>query len=188
MRKRDDSKPMSRPIQINDACWGEKRRGGKHGRGADGKAPFVAAVACRTNGRPLAMRLTPGAGFRSDSIGRGAETHRAPEAKVTSDGLHCFRAFVETCPHWTLASGCGPSSAETPELTWANTMLGNVQCSLHGTYPAVRKKHLGRYLGAFAHRFYRRFELGSMIDRLASIACQKTPLPYRLAAMAPVHA
>jgi ribosomal protein L37AE/L43A len=61
------------------------------------------------------------------------------------------------------------------------------QTSLHGTYKAVRGKQLVRYLGAFAYRFNRRFELGSMIERLAYVACRTAPLPYRFATMAEVH-
>jgi len=112
----------------------------------------------------------------------------APEAEVTSDGLQCFRAIVETCPHWSIKTGGGSSSIETPEFTWVNTMLGNVKKALHGTCHAVREKHIGRYLGAFSYRFNRRFVLGSMIERLAYVACRTAPLPYRLATMAEVHA
>ena len=187
MRKRDDSKPLTGPVQVDDAYWGGERRGGKRGRGAGGKTPFVAAVACSADGRPLAMRMTPVKGFRSDSIAGWASIHLASDAEVTSDGLHCFRAIVETCPHWSIKTGGGPSSVETPEFTWINTMLGNVKKVLHGTYHAVREKHLGRYLGAFSYRFNRRFELGSMIERLAYVACRTTPLPYRFATMAEVH-
>lgn len=187
MRERDDSKPLTGQVQVDDAYWGGESRGGKRGRGAGGKTPFVAAVACSTEGRPLAMRMTPLKGFRSDSISSWASQHLSPHAEVTSDGLPCFRAIVETCPHWSIATGGGPSSMDRTEFTWVNTMLGNVKNALHGTYHAVRKKHLGRYLGAFSYRFNRRFELGSMIERLAYVACRTAPLPYRLATMAEVH-
>ena len=36
--------PLGGWVQINDAYWGRQRRGGKRGRGAPGKTPFVAAV------------------------------------------------------------------------------------------------------------------------------------------------
>jgi transposase-like protein len=187
MRERDDSRPLDGPVQVDDAYWGGESRGGKRGRGAGGKAPFVAAVACSADGRPLSMRMTPLKGFRSDSISRWASQHLSPHAEVTSDGLQCFRAIVDTCPHWSIATGGGPSSMDRPEFTWVNTMLGNVKNALHGTYHAVRKKHLGRYLGAFSYRFNRRFELGGMIERLAYVACRTAPLPYRFATMAEVH-
>lgn len=150
MRERDDSIPLTGPVQVDDAFWGGQRRGGKRGRGAAGKTPFVAAVACNSDGRPLAMRMTPVKGFQSDSTDRWAQKHLSPNARVTSDGLPCFRAIVETCPHWSVATGGVPASVEEPEFTWVNTMLGNVKNTLHGTYHAVRRKHLGRYLGTFA--------------------------------------
>lgn len=50
MRERDDSKPLTGSIQGDDAFWGGERRGGKRGRGAAGKTPFVAAVACGGDG------------------------------------------------------------------------------------------------------------------------------------------
>lgn len=51
-------------------------------------------------------------------------------------------------------------------FTWVNTMLGNAKNTLDGIYQAATKKLVGRHLGAFAYQFNRRFELGSMIERL----------------------
>ena len=187
MRERDDSKPLTGSVQVDDAVWGGERRGGKRGRGADGKTPFVAAVACSAAGRPLAMRMTPLKGVRSESVDRRARQHLSPDAEVTSDGLQCFRAIVETCPHWSIATGGGPTIVENREFTWVNTMLGNVRNAIHGTYHAIHGKHLGRYLGAFAYRFNRRFELDRMIERFAYVACRAAPLPRKFAVMAEVH-
>jgi len=180
MRERDDSKPLTGPVQVDDAFWGGERRRGKRGRGAAGKTPFAAAVAHGAEGRPLAMRMTPLKGFRSDSIDRWARQHLSPDAEVTPNGMPCFRAIVETCPHWNIATGGGPASVEKPKLTWVNMMLGNVQNAIHG-------KHLGSYLGAFAYRFNRRFELDRMINRQAYVACRTAPLPKRFATMAEIH-
>lgn len=188
MRERDDGKRLTGAVQVDDAYWGGEKRGGKRGRGAGGKTPFVAAVACSDDGRPRTMRMTPLKAFRSESISSWAAQHLSPEAEVTSDGLRCFRAIVETCSHWSIVTGHGPASVEEPAFTWVNTMLGNVKNALHGTYHAVQAKHLGRYLGAFAYRFNRRFRLDQMVDRLACIACRTPPLPYRFATMAEVHA
>ena len=188
MRERDDSQPLNGSVQVDDAYWGGERRGGKRGRGASGKTPFVAAVACSSDGRPLTMKMTPVQGFRRDSIARWARTHLSPDAEVTADGLSCFQAIVDTCPIWTITTGGGPGSMEIQEFTWVNTMLGNVKNALHGTYHAVRSMHLGRYLGAFSYRFNRRFELGAMVECLAYVACRTPPLPYRFATMAEVHA
>jgi len=187
MRERDDSKALTGLVQVDDAYWGGERRGGKRGRGSAGKTPFVAAVACSADGRPLAMRMTPLKGFCSDSVDRWARQHLSPDAEVISDGLPCFRAIVETCPHWSIVTGGGAASMQTQEFIWVNTMLGNVKNAIHGVYHAIHGKHLGRYLAEFSYRFNRRFELDRMVERLAYVACRTAPLPYRFATMAEVH-
>ena len=54
MKERDDSQPLSGHIQIDDVYWGgEHHQGGKRGRGASGKTPFVAAVQTNEEGRPV---------------------------------------------------------------------------------------------------------------------------------------
>jgi hypothetical protein len=187
MRERDDSQPLNGLVQIDDAFWGGERRGGKRGRGAAGKTPFVAAVACSSDARPLKLRMTPLKGFRTKSIAHWARAHLAPGCEVTSDGLQCFRAIAAVCPHRSITTGGGPASVEKPEFAWINTMLGNVKNAIHGTYHSLHGKHLGRYLGAFAYRFNRRFALDRMVERLAYVAARTPPLPYRLATMAEVH-
>ena len=187
MRERDDTTPLSGAVQVDDAFWGGERRGGKRGRGAAGKTPFVAAVACSSDGRPLRMRMTPIKGFSSQAIGQWAQCHLTADSEVISDGLYCFRAIAAVCPHYSMTTGGGPASVEVPQFNWVNTMLGNVKNSLRGTYHAVRSRHLGRYLGAFSWRFNRRFELERMVQRLAWAVCHTPPLPYRLATIAECH-
>ena len=58
MKERDDSKPLTHFIQIDDAYWGGKKRDGVRGRGATGKIPFVAAVSTNKHGHPLEMRFS----------------------------------------------------------------------------------------------------------------------------------
>ncbi len=187
MRERDDTTPLSGAVQVDDAVWGGERRGAKRGRGAAGKTPFVAAVACSSDGRPLRMRMTPIKGFSSQAIGKWARSHLTADSEVISDGLYCFRAIAAVCPHYSITTGGGPASVEVPQFNWVNTMLGNVKNSLRGTYHAVHSRHLGRYLGAFSWRFNRRFELDRMVQRLAWAVCHTPPLPYRLATIAECH-
>ena len=149
-------------------------------------------TSCQLRKRPLIQchrchHQTSLQGFCSDSVDRWARRHLSPDAEVTSDGLQCFRAIVETCPHWSIATGGGPSSVEKQEFTWVNTMLGNIKNAIHGTYHSIHGKHLGRYLGAFAYRFNRRFELDRMIERFAYVACRTAPLPRKFAVMAEEH-
>jgi transposase-like protein len=188
MRERDDANTLTGLVQIDDAYWGGERRGGKRGRGSAGKTPFVAAVACSPDGRPLRMRMTPLRGFFRDSLGQWAGQHLSPQAEALSDGLAGFRAIAATCPHRSIRTGSGPASVERPEFLWVNTMLGNVKNAIHGTYHSILRKHLGRYLAAFAYRFNRRIELDQMIERLAYIACRTAPLPRRFEIMSEIHA
>jgi len=181
MKERDDCQPLAGHLQIDDAYWGGERRGGKVGRGASGKTPFVAAVQTDDNGRPLKMRLTRVAGFRREAIAEWVARHVQPNSVVTSDGLACFNGISDAgCEHWYVVTGGGPNSVKTPELQWVNTLLGNIKRSIHGTYHAVSPKHLPRYLAEFSYRFNRRFKLAEMLPRLAYIALRTPPMPYRL--------
>ncbi len=188
MKERDDDQPLWGFIQVDDAVWGGERHGGKRGRGAEGKTPFVAAVQCTQDGRPLRMCMSPVKGFRTTEIEAWAKRHLTPGSVVISDGLRCFQAIAGTCEHWSMVTGGGPDSMKIPNFTWVNTMLGNVKKALHGTYHAIHRKHVGRYLAAFCYRFNRRFDLSALVPRLAVAACRTPPLPYRLAMMAEVHA
>jgi hypothetical protein len=58
MKEREDSKPLSGFIQLDDAYWGGERHGGKRGRGLEAKTPFVATVQTSEDGFPITMRFT----------------------------------------------------------------------------------------------------------------------------------
>ena len=50
---------------------------------------------------------------------------------------------------------------------WVNTTLGNIKTAIAGTYHHVGAKRAPRYLASFAYRFNRRFQLDSIVGRLA---------------------
>jgi len=108
------------------------------------------AMRVRDDRRPQRMRMTPLKGFRNDSVDRWARIHLSADAEVISDRLACFGAIVETGPHWSIDTGGGPSSVEKPEFTWVNTVLGNVENAIDGTFHGIAGKRLGRYLGALS--------------------------------------
>jgi hypothetical protein len=72
-------------------------------------------------------------------------------------------------------------------MIWVDTMLGNVKNAMHGTYHAIRAKHLPRYLAEFSYRFNRRFDLEAMVGRLGRATTVTPPMPYRLVKLAEVH-
>nr|MBP9655739.1 transposase [Rhodocyclaceae bacterium] len=119
---------------------------------------------------------------------RWSRTKLAPGTTVHSDGLACFAAVNQAgCTHRpTVMSGPGIGRRRLA-LTWVDTMLGNVKNAIHGTYHAIREKHLPRYLAEYSYRFNRRFDLASMLARLAAAAAQTPPMPYRLVKLAEAH-
>jgi hypothetical protein len=89
------------------------------------------------------------------------------------------------CLHTSIKTGSGKQAARTPAFKWVNTALGNIKAALVGTY---REKHVPRYLAEFEYRFNRRYDLESMIPRLAFVALRTAPMPYRLLKLADVAA
>ena len=68
MKEHDDNQSLSGNIQMDDAYLGGERPGGKRGRGAAGKTPFVAAVQTNGDGHPIAMRLSKLQGVRKTEL------------------------------------------------------------------------------------------------------------------------
>ena len=107
MKERDESGRLGHIVQVDDAYLGGETRGGKRGRGAEGKTPFVAAVQVTEEGRPVALRMSCVKGFRKQEIDR----HLRRETVVYSDGLACFRGVEEAgCEHRPRVTGGGPVS------------------------------------------------------------------------------
>lgn len=181
MKLCDDSQALSKFVQIDDAYLGGKRKGGKRGRGAEGKTPFVAAIMTNDKGHPISMRFSVVAGFHKNDISNWAKKHLFPGTSVVSDGLNCFPAVKDAgCSHHAIVKGGGATSMEHSEFKWVDTMIGNVKNSIHGTYHAVSRRHVPRYLAEFCFRFNRRFELGKMIKQLAQAAVSTLPMPQRI--------
>jgi transposase-like protein len=188
MKERDDARPLSGEIQLDDAYWGGKKRDGKRGRGASGKTPLVAAVSFNEDGHPIAMRLSAIAGFTKSEIGQWSRKHLAPRSRVISDGLGCFPAVqASDCNHEAFITGSGSRYRGAEVFKWVNTILGNVKNSIHGTYHAISEEHLPRYLAEFCYRFNRRFKLDELIPRFAYVAVRTPPMPQRLLKLAEVR-
>jgi hypothetical protein len=127
-----------------------------------------------------------GAREQSDKL---VSTALKPGANIVSDGLACFAAVTQAgCLHSSIKTGSGKQAARTPAFKWINTALGNIKAALVGTYQAVREKHVPRYLAEFEDRFNRRYNLETMIPRLAFVALRTAPMPYRLLKLAHVAA
>ena len=128
-------------------------------------------------------------GFRRGEIAALAKRNFAPASTVVSDGLRCFNGVGSAgCVHQPIITGSGRKAARNPAFKWVNTTLGNIKSAIIGTYPAIRGKHVPRYLAEFEYRFNRRYDLAAMMPRLGYVALRTPPMPYRLLKLAEVHA
>src|SRR6185295_19699342 len=68
MLAREAAKPLQGRVELDDAYLGGERSGGKRGRGAAGKTPFVAAVETTAERKPRRLKLTVVKGFRKKEV------------------------------------------------------------------------------------------------------------------------
>ena len=180
MARREADTPLSGRVEMDDAYLGGARAGGKRGRGAPGKTPFVAAVSTSPEGRPRKVKLVPVKGFRKREIARGAKRWLAPGSEVLTDGLRCWNALDGVVgSHRAIRTGSGRQAARMAPFKWVNTTLGNIKSAITGTYPKLGPDHAQRYLASFAWRYNRRYQLNTMIPRFVHSAARTQPIPYR---------
>ena len=123
MMERDRDHPLGGFVELDDAYLGGERSGGKRGRGAPGKTPFVAAVETNEQGHPLRMKLTVVEGYRLTEIAAWAQQHLSTGTRVVSDGLACFNGVTDAgCVHQPIVTGGGKAAVERPEFRWVNTI------------------------------------------------------------------
>jgi ribosomal protein L37AE/L43A len=188
MMERDATKHLSGRVELDDAYLGGERTGGKRGRGAPGKTPFVAAVETTPEGQPVRLKLRRVASFCTRSITMFAKRSLDRACEVVSDGLACFGGVADAgCTHQVVKTGSGAAAARIPTFKWVNTALGNIKAAFVGTYRAIDQKHVPRYLAEFEYRFNRRYDLAAMMPRLLWAGVRTTPMPYRLLKLADVY-
>ena len=182
MAEREAKKPKPEGrVEVDDAYLGGERSGGKRGRGAAGKTPVVAAVETTAERKPRRLKLTVVKGSRKKEVEKLAKRDFAPGSNVVSDGLSCWPAVEGAgCAHFPMVTGSGKRAASWAPSRWVNTTLGNIKTAIAGTYHHVSAKHAQSYLTSFAYRFNRRFQLDSIVERLAWAAAHAAPQPYRI--------
>lgn len=180
MLERDEKKPLSGDIEMDDAYWGGKSSGGKRGRGSPKKTPFLAAVS-KVDGKPDQIKLCVIKGFRTEEIKQWSEKNLETGSSVLSDGLSCFRGVKKAgFNHHYLVVGNSRDANKTASFDWVNTILGNLKTALAGTFHKLSAHHLQRHLATFQYRFNRRYRLKEMLPRLAWVALRTPPMPRRL--------
>ena len=141
----------------------------------------MAAVETTPERRPRKLKRRPVKGFRKREVERLARQHLASGATVVSDGLSCWTAVEAAgCAHEPMVTGSGKQAARRAPFKWVNTTLGNIKTAIAGTYHHVSAKHAQSYLSSFAYRFNRRYQLDTIVERLAWAAACTMPQPYRI--------
>ena len=181
MFERDKGKKLRGDIEADDSYLGGERRGGKRGRGSEGKIPFVVAVEKSEEGHPKRIKLQVLPGFRKKAVERWAKDHLEAGSCVTTDGLNCFRGVIGAgCSHQEIVVGEKRKSIDISEFNWVNTVLGNLKKTLSGTYHSMSPKHVQRYLSEFEYRFNRRYDLKGILPRLLYSSVRTKPMPLRM--------
>jgi transposase-like protein len=178
MTEHDAIHQLNGVVQMDDAYLGGERAGGKPGRGSENKVPFVAAVSLDERGHPKHLKLNVLSGFTSQAMAVLAKANLTTGTHVVSDGLACFGAVAEAgCLHEPVVVG-SLKPRDLPNFVWVNTVLGNLKTSLSGTFHSLNFLKYGqRYLGAFAYRFNRRFDLRGLVARLIVDVARAKPHP-----------
>src|SRR5271165_5176671 len=119
MMERDATKKLTGRIEIDDAYLGGERSGGKRGRGAAGKPPFVAAVETTPDGKPVRIKLGRVSAFSNLALSAFAKRCLGPSCTVVSDGLQCFASVTDSgCTHQAIKTGGGPAAPRKPAFKW----------------------------------------------------------------------
>ena len=113
---------------------GGERHGGKRGRGAEGKTPFIAAVQTSRNENPaerkvVYLKVQTLNNFRGRSLKAWAKRNLARTSEVLSDGMPGFRTIGEVVQHHEMKEMPGGwRSATSPPM-----------CSSGRTGSAIRR-------------------------------------------------
>jgi ribosomal protein L37AE/L43A len=188
MLEREQTRPLDGRIEMDDAYLGGARSGGKRGRGAPGKTPFVAAVETTANGKAHRVKLRRVRRFTKKVIKAVTSRIVTEGAHVVTDGLGCFNGVADAgCTHEAIITGAGRKAARHPAFSAVNTVLSNIKTAIAATFRSGAQKHTPRRLAEFAYRFNRRYDLPAMIPRLAWIGVRTPPMPYRMLKLAEDH-
>ena len=65
------------------------------------------------------------------------------------------------------------------EFVWPDTVIGNIETALRSPHHSMKGKYARRYLSELEYRFNRRYDLPSMVPRLAWAAARAPPTTER---------
>lgn len=133
MKSADDSRVLEGLIELDDVYFGGKRKGGKRGRSAPGKTPFLAALSRNEKGHPIYMRMSKVQPFTSSEVNRWSVKHLHPESVVITDKFSPFKRLSDTVAfHGSINTSHIYDDPDNKSFIWVNTMIGNVKRAING--------------------------------------------------------
>ncbi|CRI66049.1 ISXO2-like transposase domain-containing protein [Thiocapsa roseopersicina] len=98
MAERESGRLLTGVVVADDAVVGGKRRGGKRGRGAEGKAVFIAAVEVDDDGHPQHVRFDPLPDLKGDTLRAWVRKALDPDTHLVTDAFASLVAPGRTSP------------------------------------------------------------------------------------------
>ena len=162
---------LSGCVQVDETYIGGRKKGGKRGRGAEGKALVVIGVEDKSPKGIGRIRLQHVADASAESLGGFVQAMVEPGSVIRTDGW----------PGYAGLPGLGYKREVFPsmELRLPHLVASLLKRWLLGTYQgAVRPTHLAYYLDEFTFRFNRRTsrQRGKLFYRLVQQALMVDPV------------
>lgn len=174
MGDRNQEYTLTGMIELDDALVGGTHRGGKRGRGAEGKTPVLVAV--ENQGEKagfLAMEAVDS--VNADNVKAFVEQNIAPDQTVRSDGLAALNVIGETQNHEAKVT---PPEQASVWLPWVHIAISLLKRFLIGTFHGVSEQYLHEYLQEFCYRFNRREWEAQIPHRLLTICIAHKPIKW----------
>ncbi|OIP15804.1 MAG: hypothetical protein AUK50_10220 [Comamonadaceae bacterium CG2_30_57_122] len=173
MTEREFRCTLSGKVQVEDAYLADERLGGKVGRGSENKVAFVAAFSVSDEGHPWRIKLTTVVGFKIKAISEWVSQKLFTGSTVYSDGLASFNAVAIAAGTHESTVVAGRKPKEVSKLQWITRCWVSSRFSLIVSCHSFGfRKRAKQYLGAFAYRFNRRFDLKTLAQRLLVASAQ----------------
>jgi transposase-like protein len=188
MRQRESRRLLQGVVFADDAVLGGAQAG-KPGRGSENKQPFMAAVELTEEGHPLHVRFDAIADYTGATFAAWAQSALHPTVHLVSDGCASFNAAgAQVAAHGAIIVGKRKSSELEP-FRWVNLFISNLKTAISGTYHHFDfAKYRHRYLAEAQYRVNHRFDLASLVGRLADTCVHTAPCPERWLRLAEIGA
>jgi len=155
----DGGEPLTGTVEVDETYVGGKPRyKGQYPVGRpspDRKAPVVAVVERSTNGRTGRVRAMVTANTGAAELKGAIRAHVAPTARIITDEYQPYRNIGREFDggHFTVKHKAGEYARGDVHTNTVEGFFATFKRGLNGTYHAVSRVHLHRYVAEFAFRY-----------------------------------